>query len=379
MRRRTLLKAMCLPAAAAASSPREFVLGLYSLPRAPDAWKQARDAGFDVINVRATAEDMAQVRAHNLRAWIRLGSISPQRRSETEEKIRRIVQAYKDDPALLFWETEDEPAFVWKKRGPRVPPENVIATYRFIKSIDPAHPVYLNHAPVNLVSTLQQYNAGADIVSTDVYPVIPHGIRELYALWPDGRQGDLLNCHISHVGQYADKMRQVAGDSRAVFMVLQAFAWENLRRTDRDPAMVLYPTREQIRFMTYQSIVHGAQGVIYWGLSTNPPDAPVWSSLQAIARELHQIKRDLGTAPALPVQLAYHDTGHSLDRGLEWTARGSLLIAVNADPNPLDVTISGLERFARCEVLFESRQPACARGRMRQSFAPFDARIYRLS
>jgi len=26
--------------------------------------------------------------------------------------------------------------------------------------------------------------------------------------------------------------------------VLQAFAWENLREKDRDPRMVLYPTRE---------------------------------------------------------------------------------------------------------------------------------------
>jgi hypothetical protein len=112
-----------------------------------------------------------------------------------------------------------------------------------------------------------------------------------------------------------------------------------------------------------QAIVHGVNGVLYWGLSANPPGAPVWADLKAVAAELRQMKDALAHPAKIDLRLEYHDTGHSLDRGIEWTARrgreGGFLIAVNADPNPVDVTFSG--GFNRREV-----------------FAPFDTRVYPL-
>jgi hypothetical protein len=250
-------------------------------------------------------------------------------------------------PAVLFWETEDEPSYQWKKPGPRISPDKITAAYALLKQLDPKRLVYLNHAPTNLVSTLQAYNPGGDILATDIYPVIPHGIRELYGLWPTGRQGDFADAYISQVGRYADKIREVAGSSRATFMVLQAFAWENLREKDRDPAAVLYPTREQLRFMAWQSIVHGANGILWWGLSHNPEGSTVWQDVIAVVREMNSHVTALnGTSDKLPLDLTYHDTGHSLDRGLEWIVKRAgqkrLLAVVNADPNSVDVTVRGL-------------------------------------
>jgi hypothetical protein len=292
--------------------------------------------------------------------------------------------ALKDEPALLFWETEDEPTFVWKKAEARIPPADIIETYRFVKGLDPAHPLYLNHSPTNLVSTLQSYNAGADIVATDIYPVVPPGIRESYALWPDGQQGDLLNPHISQVGQYAAKMREVAGHKRAMFVVLQAFAWEHLREKDRDPKMVLYPTRQQLRFMAWQSVVKGVNGILYWGLSYTPPEAPLWTDLKSVSQELSKLKDALAARTAkLKPQLSYHDTGHSLDRGIEWIAKSwrqsTILITVNADRNAVEVTFSGLKKFQHCEALFESRSLDWKSGELRDAFAAFDTHVYRLS
>jgi hypothetical protein len=284
---------------------------------------------------------------------------------------------------LLFWETEDEPTFVWKKTEARIPAADLIETCRLVRGLDPAHPFYLNHSPTNLVSTLQAYNEAADIVAADIYPVVPRGIRETYALWPDGQQGDLLDQKISQVGQYADKMRQVAGPNRAVFMVLQAFAWESLREKDRDPSMVLYPTRQQLRCMAWQSIVHGVNGLLYWGLTYTPPEAPLWNDLKAVARELSELKEALAARKILLApHLIYHDTGHSLDRGIEWTAKpskqGTILIAVNADRNPVEVTFTRLNKFRYCEVLFETHAANWQSGNLRDSFAPFDTHVYRL-
>jgi hypothetical protein len=272
-----------------------------------------------------------------------------------------MVNQFRRHPGLLFWETEDEPSYQWKKPGPRVAPAVIREAYALLKKLDPSRAVYLNHAPTNLVSTLQQYNPGGDILGTDIYPVVPAGIRELYALWPDGRQGDFLNVHLSQVGQYMDKLRQVAGPKRSAVMVLQAFAWENLREKNRDPRMVLYPARQELRFMAFHSIVRGANGLIWWGLRFTPAGVPLWDDLAALTRELRGLDRELA-APALPVaaRLEYHDTGHSLDRGIEWIVKPSVFMAVNADPNPVDVTIHGVFREPR-----------------REKFAPFDVRVLR--
>lgn len=366
------------------SGRREFILGLYQVPKGDSSLREAAAAGFNLINRPATRAAYDEAHALGLRGWSALGSLPATNRAEAEQRLRRTIEELRAHPALLAWETEDEPTFVWQKPTTlRVPAEQLNATAAFIRSLDPTHPIYLNHSPTNLPATLRAYNPGADIVATDIYPVIPHGIRELYALWPDGRQGDLLDNSLSQVGRYADKLRAVAGPGRAVFMVLQAFAWEKLREKDPDAAMVLYPTAAQLRFMAWQSVVHGVNGIVWWGLSYTPPEAPLWNDLKSVARELAQV-RDALAAPSakLPLRLVYHDTGHSLDRGLEWLAkpagRDTLLIAVNADPNPVDATFEGLSRFKRCESLVAPQPVAWTKGQFRETIEPFGTRVWRL-
>ena len=363
---------------------REFILGAYQVPKGDGLLREASEAGFNLINRPATRAAYDEARSLGLWGWSALGSLPPTNRADAEKRMRETIVALRDHPALLFWETEDEPTFVWKEPTKiRTSAEQINATAACIRTHDPAHPLYLNQSPTNLVSTLQTYNPAADIVATDIYPVIPRGIREMYALWSDGRQGDLLNDTISQVGQYADKMRAVAGAHRAVFTVLQAFAWETLRETDRDPAMVLYPALAQLRFMAWQSVVHGVNGLIWWGLAYTPADAPLWNDLKTVVRELAQVRNALAAPTVkLPLKLTYHDTGHSLDRGIEWLAKPlgheTLLIAVNADSNPVDVTFDGLKRFHRVESRSATTSFAWANGRLREQFEPFGTRVWTL-
>ncbi|MGA3325058.1 MAG: hypothetical protein ABSF45_11345 [Terriglobia bacterium] len=366
------------------SGRRQFVLGLYNLPKVADPWREAREAGCNLVHVAPSTQDFDRAREHILRTWVSLGSISEKNRTADESRIRGIVEQFGHDPALLFWETEDEPAYIWKSRKPRVSPEQIIATHDFVRGLDPTHPLYLNHAPVNLESTLRKYNAGAEIIATDIYPVIPHGIREMYALWPTGRQGDFLNATISQVGECTDKMRRVAGPSRAVFMVLQAFAWEDLRDKDRDPAMVLYPDRAQLKSMAYQAIIHGADGLLYWGLASAPPAASIWNDLRVVLSELAQMAPELA-APAqkISLRIEYHDTGHSLDRGIEWTARpsgkGLVLFTVNADLNPVEARFTLPAGFGSCEMVGADETITVSHGTMELSFAPFEAKALRIT
>jgi hypothetical protein len=325
------------------NNQRTFLLGLYQLPQGPDACKRAAEVGFRVVHLDAKLDQIGEARAHGLYGWITVGSKG---KTEGEARIRKLISEFKDKPNILFWETEDEPSYVWREpRNLRVSPEVIRETYRLIKSIDPVRPIYLNHSPTNLVSTLQRYNPGADLIATDIYPVIRPGSREQYALWSDGQHGDLLNISISQVGSYVDKMRQVAGPGRGVWIVLQGFAWEMLREKQPDPQMIRYPTLAETRFMAYQAIVRGATGLLWWGLHRTPPQCGLWDSIAATARELKSLTPELAARPInADVRIEYHDTGHSLDRGIERivkpSGKGAALIAVNADKNPVEATIS---------------------------------------
>src|SRR5207249_11073615 len=68
---------------------REFVLGLYMLPNAPEPWREAQEAGFNLIHVRPEAAEFAEAHAHNLYGWTSLGSISPRNRAEAQDRIRK--------------------------------------------------------------------------------------------------------------------------------------------------------------------------------------------------------------------------------------------------------------------------------------------------
>ena len=369
-----------------ADARREFVLGLYQLPRRDGAMRDARSAGFNLLNLPPEPKAYDEAHALGIRGWSSVGSLPEGAgRAEAEQKMRATVGRLRRHPGLWFWETEDEPTFVWTEPSKiRVPAERIVDTARFLRGIDPDHPLYLNHSPTHLVPTLRGYNAASDIVATDIYPVIPPGMREQYALWPDGRHGDLSDTGPGQVGRYADKMRAVAGPGRAVFMVLQGFAWEDLRGKDRDPAKVLYPTREQLRFMAWQSVIHGANGILWWGLAYLPPGASLWDDLKAVVGELSAVGAALA-APATRrrLRVMYRDTGHSLDRGVEWIlkpdGRGAVLAAVNADPNPVDATFAGLEAYRLRESASGNPPAGWDHGRLRERFEPFGTRVWRLS
>jgi hypothetical protein len=354
---------------------RNFVFGLYQTPKGPNGMRSAADAGFGVIQGQADRGFLDNAQAHGLRCWVATGS--------DPNRIRKIVADVGKHRDILFWETEDEPSYQWKKPGPRIAPERIRAAYALLKQLDPGRLVYLNHAPTNLVSTLQAYNPGGDILATDIYPVVPHGIRELYGLWPTGRQGDLADTHVSQVGRYADKIREVAGPSRATFMVLQAFAWENLRDKNRDAAMVMYPSRAQLRFMAWQAVVHGTNGILWWGLSYNPDESPVWADLTAVVKEMREHDAALAAvAERLPLRLMYYDTGHSFDRGVEWLAKpaanGYLLVVVNADPNPVDVALEGHPGLGNAQSMHGGTLVRNKTGSLRVLLAPFEVGLFRV-
>ena len=362
---------------------RKFIIGSYHLPKTATPFKTLASNGYNYVRVNNAAEmDIAD--ENGLYTWIYTNSITNEKEDEDIKRISTLVNQLKDHPALLFWEIEDEPAFTWNSAEPRVLPGQMQETYDFIKQIDPEHLIITNHGPVNLISTLQKYNSSTDLVACDVYPVVPHGIVPSYALYPDGLQGDLLNPYISQVGEYVDKMKKVVKESKPIFMVLQGFSWEMLKPEEkRDSTMILYPTYEESRFMAYNAIVHGANGIIYWGTNYTPQPSAFIDDLNKVTMELTEMQ-DVLAAPGIDLKITkeYHELMYSVDTGVEFITKiindETYLISVNSDKNPVKVTFSGLDKYKSVTVLKENRSIEINEGQFTENYKPFGVHIYKL-
>ena len=361
---------------------RKFIIGTYSLPNTDVPFKRLAENGYNYVKIKPELANLDSAQKNNIYTWMAIGTAKDNVPDSGKNKIIGRIKEFKNHPSLLCWEIIDEPAFVWKSAEAKVMPQVMLETYKLIKTFDSEHFVITNHGPVNLISTLEKYNNSCDIVSCDIYPVIPRGIDIIYGLYPDGLQGDLLNTYLSQVGEYVDKMKKVVHYAKPIFMVLQGFAWEMLKKeNERDTAMVLYPTYKESRFMAYDAIIHGANGIVYWGLNRTPPTHPFMDSLNLVTKELSEMQAILA-APALdyPINVMYHELGYSVDRGIEMLVKkvkNSLyIITVNADRNPVKITFSGFEQFRNATVLKENRKFPIQRGEFSDSYLPFGVHIY---
>lgn len=365
---------------------RVFPIGAYALSKNMN-FAEAESVGFNLVHARADRATWDQAGEAGLWVWHSFGEaldLTGEKAKSRRQAIRETVEELAEHPRLLFWESVDEPA--WTDEAPAVArnqPEGLIAGRRFLRELDPAHPVYLNHAPRNTVETLRRYNPACDIVCVDIYPIIPPGLRPMYAITPDGRHGDLPNQTPSCVGEYVDKMRRVAGEGRSVFVVLQGFAWEALREKDMNTAQVRYPNARECRFMAWQSIIHGARGLMIWGLHTVPKEHPFiqdWALTLCEIRELTPVI--LGEEWPNPPVLRYHERGSSITAGIEVMGRETddayYLVAANTSLDPAAADFLALPSDVPAwEVLGEKRAVSVNNGLFLDEFEGLAVHIYR--
>ncbi len=359
-----------------------FIVGTYYLPDGLNPYKTLAENGFNYFRAKAETAELDSASKYNLKSWISLGSIKEDN-DKSKEEIAAKINSFKDHPALLCWELEDEPAYIWKSAKPRILPEQMIETYKLVKSLDPDHLIYMNHAPVNLVSTMKKYNDSADILACDIYPVVPHGIKPTYALLADGLQGDRLNPYISQVGEYAERLKRVSSQ-KPFFMVLQGFAWEMLKEeSERNSNMVLYPSYDQLRFMAYNAIIHGANGIVYWGTKYTAANEPFWDDLFKVTRELKSMQKVL-TAPIKNISIGkeYHELGYSVDGGVEIMIKqfndSVYLLTANIDKHPAKVSFNNIPAFSKAEVMSENKEILIKNGKLTDDYKAFEVHVYKL-
>ncbi|HEX8524996.1 MAG TPA: hypothetical protein VF669_22285 [Tepidisphaeraceae bacterium] len=330
--------------------------------------------------------------------WLKELSALDDKHPAREQMLRKVINTFKDHPGMGCWKGEDEPE--WGKKP--IPPMQ--KAYDLIKQLDPNHPVWIVEAPRGTIDSLRPYMPTRDITGQDIYPIsYPPGIHSL-----------LPNRDISLVGDHTQIIKAAAEGKKPIWMTLQ-IAWSGVAKSERT---LRFPTFHEERFMTYQAIINGARGIIYFGgnlpSTLNERDAKLgwnWTFWNSVLRP---VVEQIGTnsplhavlvAPDLPeeknkvvAKLAGVSFGEAKE--IEFLVRQVeshlYILACNRGRETLHVAFDNLPASAGTgEVMFESPRkvilhpatnPETNEGekgrtttcRFNDWFSPFEVHVYKL-
>ena len=297
-----------------------------------------------------------------------LGSIGP-KETGREQTLRKLVDRLKGNPGLGVWKGADEPE--WGK----LPVESLLRTRQIIHELDPDHPIWIVQAPRGTIDTLRPYDPTYDILGCDIYPIS----------YPPGTHSLGKNKQINMVGDYTREMMAIAGN-KPVWMTLQ-IAWSGVVKPGKTLRM---PTFPEERFMTYEAIIDGARGLVYFGgnlpQAWTPRDAELgwnWSFWEKVLRPVvAEIGPSGPLAAALVAPQSKLTVTVSTPDNVEFTIRETgnelFLLACRRSGETAQATFSGLPNAAsEGEVLFEIPRKVSAKGgSMTDWFAPFEVHVY---
>ncbi len=176
--------------------------------------------------------------------------------NEKTELLLNEINTFKDHPALLAWYIADEPT------GNKISPDSLFQIYNIVRKADPWHPVSIVFMAPFISS--KKYADGLDIVMADPYPV------------PDSP--------VTMVGDVAALLYGEFRGKKPVWIVPQAFGGGEWWGRE--------PTIQEIRAMTYQSIINGARGIQFFirqGLNLFPKSTSAWAECGQMAIEIAEL------------------------------------------------------------------------------------------
>jgi len=302
----------------------------------------------------------------NLREASSIDPKTPKR----EELLRKILARFKDHPALACWKGIDEPQ--WGKH----PIEPMVAAYKLIKELDPDHPIWINHAPRGEIEDLKAYNVTLDITGADIYPIG----------YPPGTHSLRPNKNMSMVGDYTKLMMDVAENKKPVCMVLQ-IAWSGVIKEGKT---LRFPSFAEERFMTYQAIINGSRGLLYFGghigKACTSEDAKLGWNWNFWNRVLRPVIEEIGDkSPLYPALVAPNSkmpikcSGEGMEFVVREVDNELFILACRREGGTIQAKFMGLPaNLTTADVLYESPRTIEAKnGIFTDWFAPFDVHVYR--
>lgn len=363
-----------------------FPIGLYHLPdkRNDDAiWKEVADAGFNYL--LSTESGRHGIYVSKPVPWKevegkRVNLMELYRDNNMLEELKTFLAENENDSTMLCWHAPDEPSWFG-------PTSSVLRLgYEAIKKYS-EKPVWLNIGPSftekKHYNLPQEFLRTCDVLSEDIYP-IPDGKR---------KEGQGYNQRTYLVGEHTEKLVDLGSVNGAqqtpIWMVLQGFGWGDFE-VFNNPKDFIPPTKQEMRYMAYDAIVHGATGLIWYGpFDTKSDDLheEFWNNLKAMASELRDLYPVL-TCPneLLPEKIEFIAAdGSKIDHlkcKIKLLNNQVVVFVVNTRPEPLrNVKIGVIDenqgQLTQVKVLFEDRELDIANNSSwTDDFEGYDVHIY---
>ena len=197
--------------------------------------------------------------------------------------------------------------------------------YELFFAVAPDFIVWQNHAPRmtgddsrSSFAAVCRFSRLSEVTGVDIYPV------------PGGRQShnNLPEKTLACVGKYTELADKSAWGEKPVWMILQAFSWDEYG--GREVKVNPLPTFAELRFMAWDTVVHGARGIFwYHPLRTRM----VWftdfgRALTDVNREIAAFGEALSAGDQIPLPSAPENI---VWYGTEYAGK-RLFVAVNEDP-----------------------------------------------
>lgn len=187
----------------------------------------------------------------------------------TADEMLAFIAAFRDKPAVLGWAIADD-------AGLHNAPDAISSVDAAVKAFDPGHPTYLSAVGEPY---LVSFAAGADLLGCQAFYV-----RDDRRSWADPLQ------YIEP--EFIQATATAAAYHRPVIANLQAFTWKGERGPGSDPR-ARWPTGAEMYNMTYQALLAGARGIIYYtyrDVHTNVRTRPdIWRATTSLAAEIKSL------------------------------------------------------------------------------------------
>ena len=136
--------------------------------------------------------------------------------------------------------------------------------------------------------------------------------------------------------------------------------------------------------MAWDAILHGSNGLIWWGTAYVPDNHPFLHDLTKVVTNLSSVKEIL-TLPDLssPLRITYREMGHSINKGIE--------VKIKKEKDAIWILTANTERYAvraelhtqfsaeAAEVLFENRRIAIHQATIAEDYQPYEVHLYKLT
>ena len=297
-----------------------FPLGWYHVSWATDANDRTKamrtigDAGYNFISASMRAEDfpggwqafLTDARDHGVMVL-----------TETKLDWKTCIPALKDNPALFGYTAADEP-----DGGGTYPPQ-VTGLHESLKQSDHDHPTW---ATLSAEDSQEKYVGLVDIVAPDPYPYVTTSNEEFR---------DQL--HVFRIVKKAAALAEARGTT--CMAVLQCFGGYEV---------FTLPTFAQVRSMTYQALLAGAKGIVYYTFNDSDlvnnihrfrmEDHPdLWEEMKRIPSEIQTLHPALFQGTRFNVETALPRSVYAGG----WILPDKLIVCIGNDSNnnPQEVTI----------------------------------------